>query len=327
MPDGIKPQSLHSIRFYETNKMTLPLLTIGTRGSPLALAQAHETQRSIAELLHIDAKRFGISVLMTTGDQIQDRPLSEAGGKGLFTKELDSALLNNSIDLAVHSAKDLPTTLPDGLKIAGYLPREDARDAFISLRAKTLQDLPFGSVIGTASLRRQAMVRHLRPDCRVTLLRGNVGTRLRKLEEGLFDATYLAVAGLKRLGLVHHVTSYADTDLFLPAIGQGAIAFVIREEDHATLEIVKPLCHIETETALKTERAFLKVLDGSCRTPIAGYAYLEQDIVHFSGIVLKPDGSDFVKVHNKAPANQAEQLGQTCAYQIFDRAKQLLGNP
>src|SRR3954464_12772652 len=206
-------------------------LVIGTRGSPLALAQAHEAQARLAEALGWDVVRLPLSLFKTTGDAIQDRPLSEAGGKGLFTKELDIALLEGSIDLAVHSAKDLPTTLPEGIVIVGFLPREDARDAFISHRYRSLAGLPSGAVVGSASLRRQAQIRRLRPDLQVTLLRGNVQTRLAKLERGEVDATLLAMAGLRRLGLTDHVTAILDTDDFLPAVGQGAIAIAIRADD------------------------------------------------------------------------------------------------
>src|SRR5687768_11691202 len=194
------------------------MLVIGTRGSPLALAQAHETQDRLSGALAWTVEQLPLSIITTTGDAIQDRPLSEAGGKGLFTKELDIALLHGAIDVAVHSAKDLPTALPEGIVIAGYLPREDVRDAFISRRANSLRALPAGAVLGSASLRRQAQVKRLRPDLRVELLRGNVNTRLKKLESGAFDATLLAMAGLSRLGLADHVTSVLDIDDFLPAV-------------------------------------------------------------------------------------------------------------
>jgi hydroxymethylbilane synthase len=204
--------------------MDFSTLVIGTRGSPLALAQAHETQDRLAAALSWDRARLPLSVIKTTGDAIQDRPLSEAGGKGLFTRELDLALFDAAIDLAVHSAKDLPTMLPHGLVIAGYLPREDVRDAFISPLAPSLAELPQRAFVGSASLRRQAMVKRLRPDLKVTLLRGNVNTRLAKIDRGEVGATLLAMAGLKRLGLVDRATAVLDTIEFLPAVGQGAIA-------------------------------------------------------------------------------------------------------
>ena len=238
-------------------------LVIGTRGSPLALAQAHETQDRLTAAHGWPAEHLPLSIIKTTGDAIQDRPLSEAGGKGLFTKELDIALLEGSIDLAVHSAKDLPTTLPEGIVIAGFLPREDVRDAFISRRYASLRDLPEGAVVGSASLRRQAQIRRLRPDLRVNLLRGNVQTRLAKLERGEVDATLLAMAGLRRLGLTEHVTTILETDDFLPAVGQGAIAIAIRAEDERVREALQPILDVPTGHALAAERAFLTILDGS----------------------------------------------------------------
>ena len=204
------------------------LLRIGSRGSPLALAQAHEVRSRLAAAANIDPERIAITVIRTTGDAIQDRPLAEAGGKGLFTKEIEEALISGAIDLAVHSSKDVPTVLPAGLILAGYLPREDARDAFISRKAKTLHDLPAGAVVGTASLRRQALVRRVRSDLKVVSLRGNVETRLRKLEAGEVDATLLAIAGLKRLGLLAAATAILDPGEFLPAVGQGAIGLETR---------------------------------------------------------------------------------------------------
>src|SRR3712207_5387365 len=232
------------------------VLEIGTRGSPLALAQAHEAQDRLLAALGWPVERIPLSIIKTTGDAIQDRPLSEAGGKGLFTKELDIALLEGAIDLAVHSAKDLPTALPEGIAIAGYLPREDVRDAFISRRAGRIADLPEGAVVGSASLRRQAQLRRLRPDLRVVLLRGNVGTRLAKLDRGEVDATLLALAGLRRLGLAGHVTAVLDTDDFLPAIGQGAIAIAVRAGDGRVADAVAPILDPATGQALAAERAF-----------------------------------------------------------------------
>jgi hydroxymethylbilane synthase len=285
-------------------------LVIGTRGSPLALAQAHETQDRLRAALGWSPEQLPLSIIKTTGDAIQDRPLSEAGGKGLFTKELDIALLNGAIDLAVHSAKDLPTALPEGIAIAGYLPREDVRDAFISRRAGSLRELPGGAVLGSASLRRQAQVRRLRPDLRVELLRGNVNTRLKKLESGAFDATLLAMAGLSRLGLADHVTSVLGIDDFLPAVGQGAIAIAIRADDDRVAEEVRCVLDEATGQALAAERSFLAVLDGSCRTPIAGNARLEAGRLRFSGLVLRPDGSDSLEVAREGDPHDAAALGR-----------------
>ncbi|HIJ38893.1 MAG TPA: hydroxymethylbilane synthase, partial [Rhodospirillaceae bacterium] len=252
-------------------------LRIGTRGSPLALAQAHEVQARLMaahpDLAHPGA--ISIVVIKTTGDMVLDRTLAELGGKGLFTKEIDEAQLAGTIDLAVHSMKDVPTVLPDGLCLPCILEREDTRDAFLSLKAVGLSDLPPGAVVGTASLRRGAQILYRRPDLRVEPLRGNVQTRLRKLEEGVVDATLLAMAGLRRLGLADRVASALSTEDMLPAVAQGAIGITCRSEDHAALARLAPLDHAESHIRVLAERAFLGVLDGSCRTPIAGLAELE----------------------------------------------------
>jgi hydroxymethylbilane synthase len=223
---------------------------------------------------------------------IQDRPLSEAGGKGLFTKELEQALLDGSIDLAVHSAKDMPTLLPDGLAITACLPREDVRDVLISDKAQSVAALPQGATVGTASLRRGALMKMLRPDLRIVALRGNVETRLRKIKEGVADATLLALAGLRRLGLESNAAAILPIDTFLPAVGQGAIAIESRVDDTRTRDLLAALDHGETRTALTCERAFLAVLDGSCRTPIAGHARIVNGRVEFRGLIVRPDGSE-----------------------------------
>src|SRR5258705_58996 len=269
-------------------------IRIGTRGSPLALAQARMTRAALAAALGASEEAIEIVMIRTSGDRIQDRPLSEAGGKGLFTKEIEEALLAGTIDLAVHSAKDMPTVLPDGLILAACLPREDVRDAFISRKAATLGDLPQGAVVGTASLRRQAMVKRLRPDVSVVPLRGNVETRLRKLEAGEVDATLLALAGLKRLGLADKATALLDAQEFLPAVGQGAITIEARIDDARTRELLAKIDHADTSVALDCERAFLAVLDGSCRTPIAGHATLQGDTLNFRGMILRPDGTRII---------------------------------
>jgi hydroxymethylbilane synthase len=292
---------------------------IGTRASPLALAQAHETQRLLAAALGLGPEQLRLAPMRTTGDAIQDRPLAQAGGKGLFTKELDIALIEGATDLAVHSAKDLPTDLPDGLTIAGYLPREDARDAFISRLAGTLSELPAGAIVGSASLRRQAMVLRARPDLKVTLLRGNVGTRLAKVEAGQIGATLLAIAGMKRLGLDHHATAILSEDEFLPAVGQGAIAIVTRTADDRTREAVSRIADKTTGIAIAAERAFLAVLDGSCRTPIAGHAKLDGSTLTFRGLVLRPDGSDAVEAALTGPAADAERLGREAGTDLRSR--------
>src|SRR5262249_22621598 len=229
-----------------------------------------------------------IKTIRTSGDMIQDRPLADAGGKGLFTKEIEQALIDGAIDLAVHSAKDMPTVLPDGLVVAACLEREDARDAFISRKAGALPGLPAGSVVGTSSLRRQAQVRRMRPDLTVINFRGNVETRLRKLDEGVADATLLALAGLKRLGLAEAATAILPVEEFLPAVGQGAIAIETRAADARVRDLVAAADHSDTSTALTAERAFLAVLDGSCRTPIAGHAEVSAQSLRFRGLILRP---------------------------------------
>jgi len=285
------------------------VLRIGTRGSPLALAQAHLVRAQVAAAHGWDEDRIDIKAIRTSGDRIQDRPLAEAGGKGLFTKEIEEALLLGHVDLAVHSAKDMPTVLPDGLVLAACLPREDVRDAFISPKAATLAALPQGAVIGTASLRRQAMVRRLRPDLRVVPLRGNVETRLKKLSAGEVDATLLALAGLRRLGLADAATALLDVDEFLPAVGQGAIALEIREDDAATRDVLAKVDHADTSVALACERAFLAVLDGSCRTPIAGHAVADGGGLRFRGMILRPDGSEAFETTRTGARGDAAALG------------------
>jgi hydroxymethylbilane synthase len=258
-------------------------MKIGSRGSPLALTQS----RMVAAMLGLG--HDAVQGFVTSGDVIQGR-LQEAGGKGLFTKELDEALLDGRIDCAVHSMKDLPTKLPPGIVLAAVPAREDPRDGFIALKAKTLADLPVGATVGTASLRRQAQTLHLRPDLKVELLRGRVETRLAKIESGAFDATYLALAGLKRLGLDQHAASIIDADTMPPAPAQGALAITAREGDAATLAKLQPLDIAEYNIATAAERAFLAALDGSCRTPIAALARIDGGRLRFLGEVLTPDG-------------------------------------
>lgn len=293
-----------------------PSLTIGTRGSPLALAQARLTAESLTRELAIDPASITIEVISTAGDRTQDRSLSEIGGKGLFTKEIDLAQLEGRVDIAVHSAKDLPTELPDGLVIAGCLQREDIRDALIAPRHLTLENMPQGARIGTISLRRQALVRKLRPDLRVEALRGNVETRLNKARSGEFDAVILAMAGLKRLDLDGEVTEALDHTRFIPAVGQGAIALVARKDDAATRARIEAIAHAATGIELSAERAFLAVLDGSCRTPIGGNARVVGSTVHFRGIVLSPDGTASFEVAGQKPITEAEALGRALGLEI-----------
>lgn len=291
-------------------------IRIGTRGSKLALIQAHETRRRLMDTLGLGEDAFEIIVITTTGDRIRDRPLSEIGGKGLFTKEIEEALFDKSIDLAVHSAKDMPTVLPDGLGLTAYLPREDARDAFISPKAKTLDDLPHGAVVGSSSLRRAALLRSLRPDLDVIQFRGNVDTRLQKLQDGVADATLLAYAGLRRMDLESEVTSLMDPDEFIPAVAQGAICIESRLDDTLTLERVATLNHRDTELRVLAERAFLDALDGSCRTPIAGYAVLNGSDIELNTLIVRPDGSETHRTSRSGAALDGARLGRDAGEEL-----------
>jgi hydroxymethylbilane synthase len=293
---------------------------IGTRGSPLALAQAREVTDRLEAAHGRGAHELEIRVIRTSGDRIQDRPLAEAGGKGLFTKEIEEALLAGDIDLAVHSMKDMPTLLPAGLTLVCFLPREDVRDAFISAGAATLTGLPVGAVVGTSSLRRQAQVKRLRPDLVVVPLRGNVDTRLRKIEDGVADATLLACAGLKRLGLMERITAAISPDEMLPAVAQGAIGLEVRADDAGAAHLLAPLNHQPTALAVAVERAFLAKLDGSCRTPIAGLAeLLSPDRLLFRGMILTPDG-------RQCHAARREGRPESGIAMAEDAAAELLGN-
>jgi hydroxymethylbilane synthase len=293
---------------------------IGTRGSPLALAQAYETRDRLMAAHDLPESAFEIVVLSTKGDRITDRPLAEIGGKGLFTEELEEQLSDGRLDLAVHSSKDMPTALPEGLGIVAYLEREDVRDAFIGRAAPRLDDLPQNAVIGSSSLRRQALIRRLRPDVTVVAFRGLVDTRLRKLEEGAAHATLLAYAGLKRLGKAHVVTDLMHPEEFPPAPGQGAICIEARLGDERIASLLSPIDHAETHAALNCERAFLGALDGSCRTPIAGHATLENGRISFYGMVLTPDGATFHDIRMHGTAADATLLGADAGAQIRRRA-------
>jgi len=286
---------------------------IGTRGSPLALAQAHETRARLMKAHGLPEAAFDVVVISTSGDRIQDRPLSEAGGKGLFTKEIEEALLAGRIDIAVHSSKDMPTVLPDGLELSAFLPREDARDAFIGKAAKRIAELPQGARIGSSSLRRQALIRRMRPDLDVVMFRGNVQTRLRKLEEGIADGTILAYAGLKRLGLEHVVTDLMPLEDFPPAPGQGAIGIETRAGDREVEKMLAAIHDVPTGQALACERAFLAALDGSCRTPIAGHATIAGDKLSFAGLIISPDGTQSHEVRLEGQAQDAARIGTEAA--------------
>lgn len=292
-------------------------LKIGTRGSALALYQANETRSRLSKAHGLPEESFVISVISTSGDRIQDRPLSEVGGKGLFTLEIEDALHAGAIDIAVHSSKDMPTRLPEGLMLAAFLEREDPRDAFIGRSVKTLADLQPGATVGSSSLRRQAQIRRIRPDLNVVMFRGNVPTRLKKVADGVVDGTLLALAGLKRLGLEQSVTEVLPFDAFLPAPGQGAICVECRESDAVARSMLAVISHADTAAALVCERAFLAALDGDCRTPLAGYAQVFGNAIKFQGLVLTPDGLVSYSVSDEGPAADAQLIGERAAASIL----------
>ena len=299
--------------------MQSTIIRIGTRGSPLALAQADEVARRLAQA-HRDAGVIvEIVAIRTTGDRLKETPLTEAGGKGLFTKEIEEALLAREVDIAVHSAKDMPTVLPPGLSLAGCLEREDARDVFIGRSAGSIEDLPRGAVLGTSSLRRRALALRQRPDLRVVEFRGNVGTRLEKLANGLADGTLLAMAGLKRLHMQDRGTSILDPHTFVPAIGQGAIAIEVRASDTATAEWITPILHADTGGAVDAERAFLATLDGSCRTPIGGHARIANGGLSFHGIIITPDGRIAHEAKREGSASDAVRIGLDAGEELARR--------
>jgi hydroxymethylbilane synthase len=282
------------------------------------LAQANETRDSLAAA-H-PTLQTKIVVIKTTGDKILDRPLADIGGKGLFTKEIDEAMLAGVIDIAVNSMKDVPTWLPDGIILPCMLTREDPRDAFISYTAKNIDDLKGGAVVGTSSLRRQAQILLRRPDLRVVSLRGNVQTRLQKLEEGEVDATFLAMAGLNRLGMADAATSVMPTDICLPAVGQGAIGITCRENDARVQETLVPLNDVSTHICVSSERTMLKILDGSCRTPIGGLAALDGEVYSFQCLIARIDGSDFLKTSRHGNIEDAISLGKDAGEELLSRA-------
>lgn len=300
--------------------MQTKALRIGTRGSLLALAQAHETRARLMAAHGLAEDAFEIVTISTSGDRIQDRPLSQAGGKGLFTKELEEAMYAGEIDIAVHSSKDMPTQLPEGLELSAFLPREDPRDAFIGRSAATIKELPHGAVVGSSSLRRQALIRRMRPDLDVVMFRGNVQTRLRKLDEGVAEGTILAYAGLRRLGLADIVTDLMAMDVFPPAPGQGAICIESRIGDKAVRDMLAAIDHRPTGQALACERAFLAALDGSCRTPIAGHAIVDGDRLSFSGLILTPDGTISYDVQAEGRTEDAAEIGRKAGEDVRARA-------
>ena len=295
-------------------------IRIGTRGSRLALWQANAVRDALASARTLAADAIEIVPITTSGDRIQDRPLSEAGGKGLFAKEIEAALLQGNVDIAVHSAKDMETFLPSGLTIAACLAREDVRDALVARDGLSFSALPKGARIGTASLRREALLQRARPDFAIELLRGNVPTRVKRVEAGDLHATLLAVAGLNRLGLRHHIAELMPLDRFPPACGQGIVAIECREEDGATRSLLAEIDDRAASEALTCERAFLAALGGSCRTPIAGHARIEPDGLRFSGIVLTPDGSESVEATASGRSDDAEAIGRSAGEDIIRRA-------
>ncbi len=294
----------HKVRDYNA----LPLV-IGTRGSPLAIAQAEETRSRLMDAHELPETAFIIKIIETTGDLIQDRSLAEIGGKGLFTIEIEESLLNGSIDVAVHSMKDMPTLLPDGLTISTILPREDVRDSFVSPKYKRIGELPKGCTVGTSSLRRRAQLLAQRPDLNVVEFRGNVQTRLRKLEEGVAEATFLACAGLYRLRLLDLINPIEVSEM-LPAVAQGAIGLEQTMDNEELRIFLAPIHDKKTELQLIVERAFLSELDGSCRTPIGGLAQIVKDKIIFKGEILKPDGSQIFKDTWSGNVSDAAHIGK-----------------
>ncbi|MFT5638447.1 MAG: hydroxymethylbilane synthase [Paracoccaceae bacterium] len=297
-------------------------MRIGTRGSPLALAQAHQTRRRLIEMHGFTEDSFDIIVIKTSGDRIQDRPLREVGGKGLFTKEIEEALLENRLDIAVHSMKDMPVDQPEGLVLDCYLPREDPRDAFLSPVVEHLNDLAAGSLVGTSSLRRRAQILYKRPDLKVVEFRGNVQTRLRKLDEGVAHCTFLAMAGLNRLGMEEAANSPIALSDMLPAVAQGVIGIERREDNLAVKELLSPIHDFFTGYQMNAERAFLKALDGSCQMPIAALAEIKDDKMRLRGEILRPDGSERLAHELHGDVDDATDMGKKLAAVLLENAGQ-----
>lgn len=295
-------------------------LNIGTRGSPLALAQAHETRDRLMAAFDLPEAAFKICVIKVTGDQILDRALKDIGGKGLFTREIEEALLSGDIDIAVHSMKDMPTLQPEGLVLDCYLPREDVRDAFVSPGVARLMDLPQGAVVGSSSLRRRAQLAHRRPDLQLVEFRGNVQTRMKKLSEGVAAATFLAMAGLNRLGMAEVARSAIDPEEMLPAVAQGAIGIERRVADGRMAMMLTAIHHDPTGVRLAAERAFLLRLDGSCETPIAGLALLDGNDLWLRGEVLRPDGTRVITGERRGAAVDGTAMGTDLADELLGRA-------
>ncbi|MCI5039712.1 MAG: hydroxymethylbilane synthase [Donghicola eburneus] len=299
-------------------------LKIGTRGSPLALAQAVETRARLMAAFDLPEAAFEIVVIKTTGDNRAmidaDRPLKEIGNKGLFTKEIEEAMLSGGIDIAVHSTKDMPVLQPEGLIVDCFLPREDHRDAFISSNVNSIADLPSGAVVGTSSLRRRAQLLNKRPDLTVVEFRGNVQTRLKKLADGVADCTFLAMAGLNRLGMDSVATSPISEEDMLPAIAQGTICIERRSSDDMAGQMLAAIHHADTAIMMAAERTLLAGLDGSCETPIAGLAELKDGMVRLRAEILRPDGSESLTDEASAPYADAAQMGADMAARLLERA-------
>ena len=295
-------------------------IRIGTRGSKLALWQAGAARDALLAAHGLGLDAIEIVPIKTSGDRIRDRPLSEAGGKGLFSKEIEAALLKGDIDLAVHSAKDMETLLSPGLMIGACLKREDVRDALVARNDFTLAALPSGARVGTASLRREALLRRARPDLRVGLLRGNVPTRVRKVDAGEVDAALLAAAGLKRLGMESRISEFMPLESFPPACGQGTIAIECRADDSRVRDHLAAIDHRETSAALACERAFLGALDGSCKTPVAGYARIEDGVLRFDGVILSEDGVESYEASGFGDPADAARIGGAAGRDVRRRA-------
>lgn len=308
--------------------LTLPTpaspLKIGTRGSPLALAQAYETRRRLGTAFDLPEEAFEVVVIKTTGDNRAmidaDRPLKEIGNKGLFTKEIEEAMLAGQIDIAVHSTKDMPVEQPDGLVLDTFLPREDVRDAFISARLQSIHDLPDGAVVGTSSLRRKAQLLNRRPDLNVVEFRGNVQTRLKKLADGIADCTFLAMAGIRRLDMSDVPATPISPDDMLPAIAQGTIGIERRSEDDRAAALLETIHHAETSQRLAAERALLAALDGSCETPIAGLAEVQNGRLRLRGEVLRPDGSEAISEEISGAVEDGPDMGRAMAATLLGKA-------
>jgi len=302
-------------------------INIGTRESRLALAQANQIRNLILESSSEYKKNphfISITTFKTTGDKILDKNLSDIGGKGLFTKEIEEALIERQIDLAVHSMKDMPALSPEGLDIFAITKREDPRDAFISKKYQLISDLPIGSIVGTSSSRRKSLLLKLRPDLKIVNFRGNVTTRLEKIDQGQVDATILAVAGLKRINKEEYISSIISTDEILPAVAQGAIGVQARDNDEFIISLVKKINDEVSNICVKAERAFLKIMDGSCKTPMAAYCQNQNGKLHLKALICSPDGKEIYETYKIGQLEEAERIGIEAGFEIKKNAKNIL---